>query len=271
MLGVVTSSLYTDQGADGNTPTDMGVYLDLGMGLASTLLPSQNTVTAPKAGQIIQDNSARYSLNLINDETVININLVDSFLDSEPEEISSVTLDFSGSSYDRQAFQMGAVSVSGLTVDYFKSDGSQASFSDIVAYMTITKSDGGNLLDTISDGEGTHLMRMDTPALMDSFDVNASSYYSSDGEVSFGSDGGAPINLDGTYTGVNDIAWTVELSDRTDIFVGRDSVADSASATGYLPGIETIIATGGDDQIDGGGGYNVADFSNRARVFNWLT
>ena len=62
MLGVVTSSLYTDQGADGNTPTDMGVYLDLGMGLASTLLPSQNTVTAPKAGQIIPDNSARYSL-----------------------------------------------------------------------------------------------------------------------------------------------------------------------------------------------------------------
>ena len=108
-------------------------------------------------------------------------------------------------------------------------------------------------------------MRMDNPALMDAFDVNASSYYSSDGEVSFGSDGGAPINLDGTYTGVNDfIAWTVELSDRTDIFVGRDSVADSASATGYLPGIETVIATGGDDQIDGGGGYNVADFSNQS-------
>ena len=41
-----------------------------------------------------------------------------------------------------------------------------------------------------------------------------------------------PITLDGTYTSVNDIAWTVELSDRTDIFVGRDSVADSASSTG---------------------------------------
>ena len=48
---------------------------------------------------------------------------------------------------------------------------------DIVAYMTITKTDGGNLLDTISDGEGTHLMRMDNPALMDAFDINASSYY----------------------------------------------------------------------------------------------
>ena len=49
----LASSLYTDQGADGNTPTEMGVYLDLGMGLASTLLPSTNTVTAPKAGQIV--------------------------------------------------------------------------------------------------------------------------------------------------------------------------------------------------------------------------
>ena len=72
---------------------------------------------------------------------------------------------------------------------------------------------------------------------------------------------GSAITLDGTYTSVNDIAWTVELSDRTDIFVGRDSVADSASSTGYLPGIETVIATGGNDEIDGGGGYNVADFS----------
>ena len=85
---------------------------------------------------------------------------------------------------------MNAVSVSGLTVDYFKSDGSQAMYDDIVAYMTITRSDGGNLLDTISDGQGTHLMRMDNPALMDAFDVNASSYNTNDGEVSFGSDGG---------------------------------------------------------------------------------
>ena len=29
---------------------------------------------------------------------------------------------------------------------------------------------------------------------------------------------GSAITLDGTYTSVNDIAWTVELSDRTDIF-----------------------------------------------------
>ena len=126
-----TSSLYTDQGADGTQTNEMGVYLDLGMGLASTLLPSQNTVTAPKAGEIVNED-------------------------------------------------------------------------------------------------------------------------------------GTTTTLDGTYTAVNDIAWTVELSDRTDIFVGRDSVADSASATGYLPGVETIIATGGDDEIDGGGGYNVADFSNQS-------
>ena len=72
---------------------------------------------------------------------------------------------------------------------------------------------------------------------------------------------GSAITLDGTYTNVNDIAWTVELSDLTDIFVGRDSVADSVSTTGYLPGIETVIATAGNDEIDGGGGYNVADFS----------
>ena len=63
---------------------------------------------------------------------MINIDLVDSFSDSELEDISSVTLDFSGLFfYDRQTFQMGAVSVSGLTVDYFKSDGTiQAMFSD---------------------------------------------------------------------------------------------------------------------------------------------
>ena len=54
MLGVVTSSLYTDQGADGNTPTDMGVYLDLGMGLASTLLPSQNTVQLQRLDKLFQ-------------------------------------------------------------------------------------------------------------------------------------------------------------------------------------------------------------------------
>ena len=29
-----------------------------------------------------------------------------------------------------------------------------------------------------------------------------------------------------------------------------------------MPGIETVKATGGNDEIDGGGGYNVADFSS---------
>ena len=68
---------------------------------------------------------------------------------------------------------------------------------------------------------------------------------SSDGEVSFGSDGGAPITT--VLILVNDIAWTVGYRSHR-YFVGRDSVADSASATGYF-GIETIIATGGDDQL----------------------
>ena len=133
--------------------------------------------------------TSRYSLNIFDDGGMTMIHLVDSLSDpSTSEDISSVSFSFLGSSYDRQAFQMGAVSVSGLTVDYFKSDGSQASFSDIVAHMTITKTDGGNLLDTISDGQGTQLMRMDDPALLDAFDINASSYYSSGGEVSFGGD-----------------------------------------------------------------------------------
>ena len=43
---------------------------------------------------------------------------------------------------------------------------------------------------------------MDDPALMDAFDVNASSYYSSDGEVSFGSDGGHGGNGSGTKPAV---------------------------------------------------------------------
>ena len=68
--------------------------------------------------------------------------------------------------------------------------------------------------------------------------------------------------LDGTYTSVNDIAWTVELSDRTDIFYGRDAVADTNSETGYAISVEEIIATDGDDQVDGGGGYNLANFSS---------
>ena len=62
---------------------------------------------------------------------------------------------------------------------------------------------------------------------------------------------------DGTLTDpYNDIPWSIELSNQTDIFFGRD-----ASNDGSLK-IETVKATLGDDFIDGGGGYNFADFSN---------
>ena len=63
VFGVVTSSLYTDQGADGTQTNEMGVYLDLDMGLASTLLPSQNTVTAPKAGEIVNEDGTTTTLD----------------------------------------------------------------------------------------------------------------------------------------------------------------------------------------------------------------
>ena len=62
---------------------------------------------------------------------------------------------------------------------------------------------------------------------------------------------------DGTLTDpYNDIPWSIELSNQTDIFFGRD-----ASTDGSLK-VETVKATLGDDFIDGGGGYNFADFSN---------
>ena len=62
VFGVDSTSLYTDQGADGSL-IEMGVYLDLGMGLASTLLPSQNTVTAPKAGEIVNEDGTITTLD----------------------------------------------------------------------------------------------------------------------------------------------------------------------------------------------------------------
>ena len=54
-LVVNNDSLYVDNGNDDTGASDqtMGVYLDMGLGLASALVPSENTVTTPEAGEII--------------------------------------------------------------------------------------------------------------------------------------------------------------------------------------------------------------------------
>ena len=68
------------------------------------------------------------------------------------------------------------------------------------------------------------------------------------------------VTLDGTVGDVNAMPWMIELTDYDDVFIGRDAVYDSATNS-YDPGNEVIIATYGNDMIDGGGGLNTADFS----------
>ena len=62
-----------DNGDDDTGASDqtMGVYLDMGLGLASALVPSANTVTTPEAANIVAASSNALSLDSLRTEDAI--------------------------------------------------------------------------------------------------------------------------------------------------------------------------------------------------------
>ena len=73
VLTVDSDTLYVDNGnsSEGYYDQTMGVYLDMGLGLSSALIPSSNTVTSPEASIIVD--STQTTVNTL-DGTVGDVN-----------------------------------------------------------------------------------------------------------------------------------------------------------------------------------------------------
>ena len=73
VLTVDSDTLYVDNGnsSDGYYDQTMGVYLDMGLGLSSALIPSSNTVTTPAASNIVDSGSNALSLDNLRTEDAI--------------------------------------------------------------------------------------------------------------------------------------------------------------------------------------------------------
>ena len=73
VLTVDSDTLYVDNGnsSEGSSDQTMGVYLDMGLGFSSALIPSSNTVTSPEASIIVD--STQTTVNTL-DGTVGDVN-----------------------------------------------------------------------------------------------------------------------------------------------------------------------------------------------------
>ena len=233
MLTVDSDTLYVDNGnsSDGMYDQTMGVYLDMGLGLSSALIPSSNTVTSPEASIILASN---VSIEKTVEVTVQNIEGQNKyFFDGVVEENFEL---IAGQTY---IFDWSGVPNHPLKFSTTTQDGTHLGGEEYTDGVVI---DGTTTTITASDNTPLLYYYCENHDGMGTGDVTTSIF----------------VTLDGTVGDVNAMPWMIELTDYDDVFIGRDAVYDSATNS-YDPGNEVIIATYGSDMIDGGGGLNTAD------------
>ena len=300
VLTVDSDTLYVDNGIQVDEMYDqtMGVYLDMGLGLSSALIPSENTVTTPEAGEIILPGNGPQPSDISIENIVFDGDNVsfDIYVNEIPSTITGwSSIVFRGNLNDEFITSPGLDSGAEFVT---LSD----EFSDIYAspqiwlyddYLSIKPSSGFNpvnftgkvasfsgpagLFGSMAD-DGTNTTTWNPQDLLynsDSGLENNFGFFSDSVQFyqdafvypymddlltlnALEDDGSTRLALDGTVGDVNAMPWMIELTDYDDVFIGRDAVYDSATNS-YDPGNE-YHSNHGSDMIDGGGGLNTADF-----------
>ena len=270
-LVVNNDSLYVDNGNDDTGASDqtMGVYLDMGLGLASALVPSENTVTTPEAEKLF---------SLVNGPQPSDISIENIVFDGD-----NVSFDIYVNEIPSTITGWSSIVFRGnLNDEFITSPGLDSGaefvtlsdeFSDIYAspqiwlyddYLSIKPSGGfdpvnftgkvasfsgpAGLFGSMAD-DGTNTTTWNPQDLLynsDSGLENNFGFFSDSVQFyqdafvypymddlltlnAFEDDGSTRLALDGTESDVNALPWVIILTEQDDIFIGRDAVYDNGN------------------------------------------